>query len=512
MKKVIKNPLLKEKMTEAISLLCDTVAETLGPKGHNVIIDHSDFTPFITNDGATIARNISSDDEITNTILELAKEASLKTNDNVGDGTTTTLVLLKSIYEAGLKVLATGYNSLILKEELISSSRILEKLLYRKSKKPNLKAIEHIASIAAGDEKIGKLLKDAYQKVGANSIFLTETAQEKTSITHTIGYQFETILASPYYLKNNTTLNITNPYLFLTSSIINDSEEIADILNYCIVHNFPLIIIAKDYSDYFLNDQLNNFLENNFNIILLKTPGYGYSEISILEDIATISESLIVSNLSNVNISTLGQVNSLSIDPKNTLLSFSPRPEINNLIKNLQANETSNEMSPDTLKRISMLTKGLITINIGAPTDTERREKKMRYEDALCALKSAEGGLLPGSGLILYELAYELNPKTQGDIIIKEALTKPLITILENAALDYKSIISQIIKENFQILYNVNTSEYENITTTKVIDPTSVVVNSLKNAISIASLLLTTNSLVINELPHQIVRENFTDM
>ncbi len=506
LKKVVSNDLLKEKMQEALKLLCDTVKTTLGPKGSNIIIDHSDFSPFITNDGVTIAENITSEDPIINTILELAKEASIKTNETVGDGTTTTLVLLESIYEEGIKLINEGLNPLIIKKELDLAKDYILNLLNKEKLNLNTKTLENIASIASNDEIIGTTLTKAYKKVKEN-IYLTESNDEKTSVTYQNGYLFDTILASPYFMKNKASLVLDNVKIFITTEIINYSEEISSIINFNAQNLEPIIIIAKDYSDDFINEIISAYLDSTLNIILLKTPGYGLEEQNIITDIAHITNTEVNHNLNN--ISNLGFINHLKINNETTEISFKLDSHIKNYLEEIKNNSYNNE----TLnKRLAMLTTGYAEIKIGAPTTTERREKKMRYEDALWALKSTRDGILPGGGLILYKIGSQLDLNSIGNQILKIAFQKPLEQILTNAGLDKNPIISQIKSHNFNILYNVATDKYEDITLTNVVDAYLVVKNSIINSISIAGMLLTTTSLIINEFPKNITKDEYNEI
>ena len=247
MKQIISGNKLKTYIEEAINLLCGTVKTTLGPKGTNIIIDHSDFSPFITNDGVTIASNIESDNRIINTILELAKEASIKTNETVGDGTTTTLVLLESIYQKGAQIIEEGYNPIILKQELENTTNNILNIIKNKSKKPTLKSLKRVTSIAANNEEIGNILIKAYQKVGVNNIFIKESASEKTISSYLEGYIFETILASPYFLKEDI-IEFSNTSILITPNTINYLEEISNLINEVYEQEKPLIIIAKNNS------------------------------------------------------------------------------------------------------------------------------------------------------------------------------------------------------------------------------------------------------------------------
>lgn len=486
-KKVISDEDLKLKINEAIKLICNPTKRTLGPKGCNSIVDPLDLAPFITNDGVTIASNIASDDVAVNTILEIIKEASIKTNELVGDGTTTTLVLLESIYNAITKLILQGKNPIILKEELETATKEVVNLLNNKSKKPSLKNLQSIASIAAKNKEIGKNIADAYKKVGPG-IYLEESLDEKTSIVFNKGYQFETLLASPYFLKSQDEIIYSNPYILVTNEEIN-SANISAILKFIFDTKSSLIIIAKDYDDYFLNNILNDYLENTANIILLKSPGYGLEELNILEDIATISDGNLMSN--NFCVSSLGKVPQIKINKEITTIEFNPSPKLNSYLKTLSKNTSS--------VRKNMLTKGSVTIKIGSPTSTETKEKKMHYEDALWAINIAKDGVLPGSGITLYEISDNLPNKTNGYQILKEALKAPLNQILLNAGISPDTIISKIRTINFTKIYNVMTNTYEDIKTTEIIDPSLVIITALKNAVSIASILATTTSLIINE-------------
>ena len=504
LKKVISNALLKEKMLEALKILCDTVKTTLGPKGSNIIIDHSDFSPFITNDGVTIAENITSEDPIINTILELAKEASIKTNETVGDGTTTTLVLLESLYEEGIKLINEVASPLIIKKELDLAKDNILSLLSKEKLKLNSKTLENIASVASNDKEIGKTLTEAYKKVKDN-IYLMESDNEKTTVTYQNGYVFDTILASSYFMKNAPTLTIDNAKILITTQIINFSEEISSILNYLISNPEPLIIIAKDYSDDFVNEILSAYLDSKLNVILLKTPGYGFEEQNIIEDIAHISKTKVNHNLNDTL--SLGFINHLKINNETTEISFELNDDIKTYLENIK--NTNTELNN---KRIAMLTTGYAEIKIGAPTTTERREKKMRYEDALWALKSTCDGILPGGGLTLYKISSLLDANNIGNKILKIAFQKPLEQILTNAALDKNQIIKQIKDNDFKVLYNVATNKYEDISSSDVVDAYLVVESTIINAISIAGMLLTTTSLIINEFPKTITKDDFGEI
>lgn len=510
MKKVVSGELLKEKMIEAVDLLCDTVKVTLGPKGNNIIIDHSNFSPFITNDGVTIAENIESDDEITNTILELAKEASIKTNEIVGDGTTTTLVLLQSIFKEGLKFIDKGINPIILKQEIDESLDKVIKLLKSKIYKPTNNDLLNIATISSNDKEIGKLISEAYLKTqNKDAIKIIETEDNECSLNFIKGYNFETVIASPYFFNDIKEINLKNSRILILDKILDNIEEIANILNEILKNNLNLVIIAQDYDSYLINEIISINMENESKIYLLKSPNYGYKQKNILKDISIISNAKIINNLPTLN--DLGNILQIKINEEITNISFEMNNNIKHRIEELkkQIKNMDNNIDKDFYNRtIAMFNTCLVNINVGATTVTERREKKMRFDDALCAINTASKGILPGTGLTLLEISDNLNPQNEGDEILKNSLIMPIKQIISNAGLDYNLIIDEIRKYNYNKLYNIKTNTFENITKTCVIDPAEVVINSLKNACSIAGMLLTTSNLVINEYKNPLNKIN----
>lgn len=509
MKKVICDKELKEKMKEAINLLCDTVKMTLGPKGNNIIIDHSTFTPFITNDGVTIAMNIESEDEVINTILEIAKEASIKTNENVGDGTTTTLVLLQSIFNNGLKLIEEGKNPIILKRELDEHIPYLKKYIKDKSIKAKQKDLYNITTTSSNSKELGKLITDAYLKVkNVDAISIKENNTQETNMILKKGYTIETLISSQYFFKDKNEIKLNNPNILIINNYLNNIEEISLILNFIIKNNKELLIIAEDYSELFTNQVLNLYLNENVNIYLLKTPEYGKNKIDTLNDLSLITNSKIIEDTNYINETILGTSKEIIIDRENTIITIEETEKIKEKIKELKKLKITNDLDINFInKRISMLQKGLIEISIGAPTQTERREKRMRCEDALCALKSSLNGILPGSGIIFYELSENLIKINESSTILKNALKEPFNQIIYNSGLNSKEIINKIKENNYNIIYDINTNTYEEIIKTNVIDSTNVVLNSLLNAISISGMLLTTNSLIINEYKNTTNKE-----
>ncbi|MBQ3020876.1 MAG: hypothetical protein IJD92_01470 [Bacilli bacterium] len=499
MKKVVSRNELKTKMKEAINLLCNTVKVTLGPIGNNVIIDHSLFNPFITNDGVTIAKNIESEDEVINTILELAKEACIKTDESVGDGTTTTLVLLQSIFNNSLKFLE-NYSPILLKQELDLLTNKIIKDIKKLSIKPTKKDLYNIAVISSNDKIIGKNISDVYLKTkNKDVISIKESDNLYTSINYLKGYSFSTLLASNYYLKNNKKINIDNPYILIIDNNLYDIELVADIINEELKNKNKLIIIANNYSEEFINEILSLNIDYGDFIYLLNTPLYGINSKYTLEDLSLISGAKISSK--EIYLNDLGKVNNVSIDEEMTIFNFSNNDKVRLRIKELK-----NEIKyiNDSLekeffsRRISMLSTCTAEILIGAPTSLERRELKMRYIDALSAIDTSINGIVPGSGLIFLKISDDLKENNLASKILKASLISPIKQILYNSGVD-SNILEEIRNSNYSYIYNIKTKEFENINNTTVIDPTNVIINALQNANSIAGMLLTTSSLIINE-------------
>ena len=502
MKKVITGKELYDCEEKAIALLCGTVKKTLGPRGSNAIIDHSLMNPFITNDGVTIARNIESEDERINTILTLAKEASIKTDETVGDGTTTTLVLLESLFKSGLAKIKDGLNPHLLKNELDEALENIIEEIKKESKIPTEENYYNIASIAASNKNIGKLITRMYLKVGsAIKIEESKTSETYTKIIN--GYSFEPLLASPYFFNNTNEIIYKNSLILIMLKEVNEIGEISEIINYTIEKRIPLVILATDYTEEVINEVLSLNLSKITNVTLLKLPEYGLHQMEVLKDLEIISNAKIAKSSDELSLNNLGKCEEIKITKElatinNNLQSKVIKRYINNLKEKISTIDDDFELEFQS-NRLSKLTNGIGIIYVGATTTTEAREKKMRFDDAFCALNCAANGIIPGSGLILLKIKENLEAKNNGSIILKEALDKPFMQILENVGINPSNIYNKIKASDFNIIYNVFENKFETISKTKVIDPTTVVITSLKNAVSIAGMLLTTTRLIINE-------------
>lgn len=502
MKKVVTESELTECLEEAVTLLCSTVKKTLGPRGSNAIIDHSLLNPFITNDGVTIAKNIESEDERINTILTLAKEASIKTDETVGDGTTSTLVLLESIFNNGLQKIKEGKNPYVLKKELDEATLDVIDKIKKESKTPKESDYYAIASIAANDDSIGGMITSLYLKLkNKGAIRIEETNKSETYQELVSGYTFDTISASPYFLKEEVSIN--NAYILIANKEIDDTENLSEVINFLIDKKTPALILAKDYDENVINEVLSLNFNKITNVTLLKLPEYGPHQMDILTDLLVITDAQIVNPTDEVTLASLGRCSEIKIDKETVTISFNKeKKELIKHITNLKKEQEkeTDEYELDFLNnRLSKLTEGRGIIRVGARTLTEAKEKKMRFDDALHALENTSAGILPGSGIMLCKISDELNPITDGYEILKLSLNKPFFQILETVGLDQDSIYKKIKENNYELIYNILEEKFESLSSTKILDPTSVVISSLENASSIAGMLLTTSSLIINE-------------
>lgn len=503
MKRVISNDELREIILEATNLIGDAVGNTIGPKGNNVLINNDETSPFITNDGVTIAHAIASDKEAVNTILEIIKESALKTNEVVGDGTSTTIVLLQSIIKEGLKVIKQGYNAVVLKKEILESMQIVLDNLQGYKIKPKKKDLLAIAKISANDEEIGKIITEVYLKMKTKDAIKLDYSQN--AITYyeiKNGYNIELDNIPSYYFNNDNFLELNNVYLLIINSYLDNIEKISNIINEGIERDKNIIILADDFDDVLYNEIITYKLQNNKNIFLFKLPDYASRKDAIANDLAMISSSNIKNTFyDNINWNDLGLIDKVIIN-KNELIFINNNINYKNKINILKEELTKaiSDYDKDFLKeRISKLENGIATIYVGGITDVEKKEKRMRFEDAINALEIAKKGVIVGEGISYLKVSSILSNTTHGNIILRKALEMPFIKLMENAGENPNLIKGEIIANNYKSIYNFKTAQFESINDTEILDPLEVEMEALKNAISIATLLLTTNYLIIND-------------
>lgn len=512
MKRVISGQELQEKLEESINLLCNTVKTTLGPKGNNVIIDHSSFTPFITNDGVTIAKNIESEDATVNTILEIAKEASIKTNDVVGDGTTTTLILLQSIFTESLKLIKEGTNPIILKNELnVCLQKIIDSI-YDLKITPTKKILNNIAKIAASDKQIGDLVSEVCSQItNKDAINIKEVEEDIIKIDYFRGYTFESLLASNYLLKDKLSLEYKDSLFLIINNMIQDIEDVSDILNEVMHKDKSLVIVANDFDEYFVRNIVSLTMNSNLKCCLLKISEYGMRQRAIQKDLEVITGSKIIENVDNITSDNIGTIKNIVINKDDARLDFKINDRIKNYMSLLkdEATEIYDEFDKEFYnKRLAMFKCGTAQILIGGPTKTETQERRMRLDDAICAYYSSRTGILPGGGITLLKVASNIKEDSEASIIWKKALSKPFEQLMINSGLDLEIIKKKIEETDYSLVYNVSTDQYEDYLHTNVVDSMNGVLNSLINACSIASMLLSTTSLVINEHSNNINKVN----
>ncbi len=458
MKKIVSGVALQEKMCEAIDLLCDTVKVTLGPKGNNVIIDHSNFSPFITNDGVTIAQNIENEDEVLSAIIEIAKESSIKTNEVVGDGTTTTLVLLQALFKGSVAAIKRGTNSILLKKDLqICLEKIIEDLR-KMAIKPTEEMLTNIAKVSSNEEELGEVVSAVFKKVHTKAaITIEEISQSTLEVSFMEGYTFPIQLSSPYFLQDKKQVTFSNACLLIVNDTLHDTEEISVILNEVLDTNKSLVIVANDYDDYFVNEIVSLYLNKQINCILLRIDEYGSKQRCVQKDLEVLSNARILENSSKLTSAHFGKVNHLVVTMDTARIDFKFDKKIESYISQLrQEQEVCKDdfMQEYYQKRVAMFTTGVAKIILGASTKTECRERRMRLEDAICAVSVSQSGVLPGGGVSLLQVSSLLDTKSEAEQIWKSALVNPFDQILFNAGVDSKNILKEIEKKHYKVLYN----------------------------------------------------------
>lgn len=510
----------RKALETGVNTLANTVKITLGPKGRNVVLDKKYGAPLITNDGVTIAKEIELEDPFENMGAQLVKEVSTKTNDVAGDGTTTAVVLAQAMITEGLKNLAAGANPVILKKGIMKAVDTAVDSLKASSKViDGKKAIEQVAAISAGDEDVGKLISEAMEKVGKDGVItVQESKTMKTELTTVEGMQFDRGYASAYMVTNTDKMEavLDSPVILITDKKISSIQEILPVIEPIAQQGMRLLIIADDVEGDALAALVVNKLKGVFNCVAVKAPGFGDRRKAMLEDIAILTGGQVLSSdlgleFKDFTMDMLGKAVQVKVDKDNTtIIDGAGDPE---LIKaridaiKAQIMETTSDYDKEKLQeRLAKLAGGVAVINVGAATEVEMKEKKLHIEDALAATRAAvEEGIVPGGGIALLStvpaikrLAQTLkgDEKTGAEIVAK-AVEAPLRQIAANAGLDGSVILNKVVtakKANYG--FNFLTNEYTDMVQTGIIDPTKVSRSALQNSASIASTLLTTESLV----------------
>ena len=510
----------RKALETGVNILADTVKITLGPKGRNVVLDKKYGAPLITNDGVTIAKEIELEAPFENMGAQLVKEVSTKTNDVAGDGTTTAVVLAQAMIREGLKNLAAGANPIVLKKGISKAVEPAVNELKTISKPVTDKiAIAQVASISAGDEEIGALISEAMEKVGKDGVItIQESKTMKTDLTTVDGMQFDRGYASAYMVTDTDKMQAVydNPFILITDKKITTVQEILPIIEPIAQQGQKLLIIAEDVEGDALAALVVNKLKGVFNSVAVKAPGFGDRRKAMLEDIAILTGGTVVSTdlgieFTDVTIDMLGRATQIKVDKDNTTIvgGMGDANEIKARVSAIKAQieETTSDYDKEKLQeRLAKLAGGVAVINVGAATEVEMKEKKLRIEDALAATKAAvEEGIVPGGGTALLTTIPALKQLTEtlvgdektGAQIILRAVEEPVRQIAKNAGLDGSVILSDILRANDKYYgFDAYKNEYCDMVSVGIIDPTKVTRSALQNAASIASTLLTTESIV----------------
>ncbi len=510
----------RKALEAGVNTLADTVKITLGPKGRNVVLDKKFTAPLITNDGVTIAKELELEDPFENMGAQLVKEVSTKTNDIAGDGTTTAVVLAQAMIREGLKNLAAGANPIVLKKGISKAVNVAVDELKKVSKPVTDKlAIAQVASISAGDEEIGALISEAMEKVGNDGVItIQESKTMKTELTTVEGMQFDRGYASAYMVTNTDKMEAVydNPLILITDKKISAIQELLPIIEPIAQQGAKLLIIAEDVEGDALAALVVNKLKGVFNCVAVKAPGFGDRRKAMLEDIAILTGGQVISTelgieFKDVNINMLGRAAQIKVDKDNTtIIGGNGNPDaIKARVQAIksQIEVTTSDYDREKLQeRLAKLAGGVAVINVGAATEVEMKEKKLRIEDALAATKAAvEEGIVPGGGTALLTtipavkaLAETLvgDEKTGAQIILR-SVEEPVRQIAKNAGLDGSVILNDIVRnDNIYYGFDAYKNEYCDMVKAGIIDPTKVTRSALQNAASIASTLLTTESIV----------------
>jgi chaperonin GroEL len=510
----------RKKLEKGVNSLADAVKVTLGPKGRNVVLEKKYGSPTITNDGVTIAREIELEDPFENMGAQLVKEVATKTNDIAGDGTTTATVLAQAIVREGLKNVAAGANPIFLKKGIEQAVEVVVGEIKKVAKPIETKeAISQVASISASDKEIGDLIADAMEKVGKDGVI---TVEESNTIGTTLdvveGMQFDRGYVSHYMVTDTERMEavLEEPYILITDKKISSVADILPVLEKTMQVGKPLLIIAEDVEGEALATLVVNKLRGTLNVVAVKAPGFGDRRKAMLSDIAVVTGGQVISEevglkLENTTIDMLGQARQILVTKEETTIvdGRGTTEAINGRINQIRAEieETTSDYDREKLQeRLAKLSGGVAVIQVGAPTETELKEKKHRIEDALSATRAAvEEGIVAGGGTMLVDALSALDSlELEGDEgtgvnIIRRALEEPLKMIANNAGVEGAIIVEKVKNSPVGVGFDVLTEEYVDMVEKGIIDPAMVTRSALQNAASIGSMLLTTECLIADQ-------------
>lgn len=509
----------RDSVLKGVDTLADAVKITLGPKGRNVILDKGYGSPLIVNDGVTIAKEIELEDTFENMGAKMIYEVANHTNDSAGDGTTTATLLAQAMIHSGLEAVEKGSNPVLLREGIdLATKAIAEKLLKDARKIDSSTEIANVAAISSGSEEIGKIVSEAMEKVGKNGVInVDESKGFDTSLEVTEGLKYDKGYISPYMVtdREKMQVNMENPMILVTDQKISTIQEVLPLLEQIVQANKPLLIIAEDIENEVVSTLIVNKLRGTFNVVATKAPGFGDNQKANLQDIAILTGATFISKdlsmqLKDTQMSDLGSAKRVIVEKDSTTLidgagtkkAFKERiSEIENLIERT----TSDYDKKNLQERLAKLTNGVAVIKVGATTETELKERKLRIEDALNATKAALAeGIVAGGGCELMSIYKDMKDKVKaedpdtkkGVAIVFDALKQPLYQIAENAGHDGNTIVEKQLSQKANVGFNAKSGEWVDMFKTGIVDPCKVTRFALLNSASIAGLMITTEAAV----------------
>jgi len=511
----------RKALEAGVNQLADTVSVTLGPKGRNVVLDKSYGAPLITNDGVTIAKEIELPDEFENMGAQLVKEAATKTNDVAGDGTTTATVLAQAMINEGMKNLAAGANPIILRKGMKKATECAVKAISKMSSPVKGKDhVQRIAAISAGDDEVGTLVADAMEKVSKDGVITVEESKTmKTELDLVEGMQFDRGYVSAYMCTDMDKMEavLDNPYILITDKKLSNIQDILPLLEQIVQQGARLLIIAEDVEGEALTTLVINKLRGTFNVVAVKAPGYGDRRKEMLQDIAILTGGQVISSevgleLKDATLEQLGRAKSVKVQKENTIIvdGEGESEAIKSRVAQIrsQIEETTSDFDREKLQeRLAKLSGGVAVVKVGAATETELKERKLRIEDALNATKAAvEEGIVAGGGTALadtipavreYAETLEGDERTGARIIVR-ALEEPVRQIAENAGFEGSVVIAAVMAEKVGVGFNAATEKYVDMIADGIVDPAKVTRSALQNAASASAMLLTTEAGIVD--------------
>ncbi|MCR6116600.1 chaperonin GroEL, partial [Salipaludibacillus agaradhaerens] len=513
----------RRSMLRGVDRLADTVKVTLGPKGRNVVLEKKFGAPLITNDGVTIAKEIELEDNFENMGAQLVSEVASKTNDIAGDGTTTATVLAQAMITEGLKNVTSGANPMVIRKGIEKATTAAVEELKKISKPIESKeSISQVAAISAADDEVGQLIAEAMERVGNDGVITVEESKGfSTELEVVEGMQFDRGYASPYMVTDSDKMEavLEDPYILITDKKIGNIQEVLPVLEQVVQQSKPILIIAEDVEGEALATLVVNKLRGTFNAVAVKAPGFGDRRKAMLEDIGTLTGGEVITedlglDLKSASITQLGRASKVVVTKDNTTIvdGNGDAAEISNRVNQIKAQieETTSDFDKEKLQeRLAKLAGGVAVVKVGAATETEMKERKLRIEDALNSTRAAvEEGIVAGGGTALVNVLDAVRSiKVEGDEatgvnIVLRALEEPVRQISENAGLEGSIIVERLKGEKVGIGFNAATGEYVDMVEAGIVDPTKVTRSALQNASSVSAMFLTTEA-VVADLPEE---------